>query len=93
MNILNSYGLTDRFLNEATIYPELSLARIIAQHRGLYRIVTEHDEMQAEISGKFRFETRELAKFPTVGDFVMVSAESTGSNAIIHHVLDSVYTS
>jgi len=87
LNILENYGLTDRFLNEATLYPELSLARIVAQYRGLYKIVTENGEMQAEISGKLRFETNELAKFPTVGDFVMVSAEALGGNAIIHHVL------
>lgn len=87
MNILRNYGLTARFLNEATMYPELLLARITAQYRGLYKIVTEQGEMQAEISGKLRFEATELAKFPTVGDFVMVSAESYGGNEIIHHVL------
>lgn len=87
MNILNDYGLTDRFSNEATMYPELSLARITAQYRGLYKIVTEYGDKQAEISGKFRFETTELAKFPTVGDFVMISSNNKESNAIIHHVL------
>ncbi len=87
MNLLNDYGLTDRFSNEATLYPDLTLARITAQYRGLYKIVTEHGEMQAEISGKFRYETTELAKFPTVGDFVMVSVDCSESNAIIHHVL------
>lgn len=87
MNTLEKYGLTNRFLNEATLYPELSLARIVAQYRGLYKIITESGELQAEISGKLRFETNELAKFPTVGDFVMVSAEALGGNAIIHHVL------
>lgn len=86
MDHLEKYGITDRFKNEATIYPRFSLARIVAQHRGLYRIITESGELQAEISGKFRFETKELAKFPTVGDFVMVSAEDAGG-AIIHHVL------
>ena len=87
MNFLNDYAFTQRFLNEATLYPGLSLARIIAQYRGLYKIVTARGEMQAEISGKLRFETTELAKFPTVGDFVMVSVKSSDSNAIIHHVL------
>ncbi|MDD3428684.1 MAG: ribosome small subunit-dependent GTPase A [Oscillospiraceae bacterium] len=87
MNILDNYGLTDRFLNEAKLYPTLSLARIITQYRGLYKIVTQQGEGQAEISGKFRFETTELAKFPTVGDFVMVTADSNKSTAIIHHVL------
>lgn len=87
MKTLEKYGLTDRFKNEATLYPQFSLARVIAQYRGLYKIVTESGELQAEISGKFRFETNELAKFPTVGDFVMVSWENTGSNAIIHQIL------
>lgn len=87
MNYLDKYGITDRFKNEATIYPQLSLARVLAQSRGLYKIVTESSELQAEISGKLRFETNELANFPTVGDFVMVSSEGLGSNAIIHHVL------
>ena len=87
MSILIKYGLTDRFSNEATMYPELSIARITAQYRGQYKIVTEQGELQAEISGKLRFETTELAKFPTVGDFVMVSAQSHDGNAMIHHVL------
>lgn len=87
MNYLEKYGLTDRFKNESTLYPQLSLARVIAQYRGLYKIVTESGELRAEISGKLRFETNELAKFPTVGDFVMVSSEDLGGNAVIHHVL------
>lgn len=87
MNYLEKYGLTDRFKNESTIYPQFSLARVTAQHRGLYKIVAEIAELQAEISGKLRFETDELAKFPTVGDFVMVSSDNLGGNAVIYHVL------
>lgn len=87
MNLLNNYGLTERFSQEATMYPQLSLARITAQYRGIYKIITEYGERQAEISGKFRYETTELAKFPTVGDFVMVSMDNRESSAIIHHVL------
>ncbi len=87
MERLYDYGLTDRFIGEATMYPELELARVIAQHRGRYKIITEMGEQQAEISGKLRYETTELAKFPAVGDFVMIShGEGDGVN-IIHHVL------
>ena len=85
MNFLKKYGLTDRFLNEATLYPDLTLARIVAQQRGQYKIITENGELQAEISGKFRFETNELLEFPAVGDFVMVSTNT--SLAVIHYVL------
>lgn len=87
MSYLEKYGITDSFKNEAAAYPKLSLARVAAQHRGLYKTVTESGELQAEISGKLRFETDELAKFPTVGDYVMISSENSGGNAIIHHVL------
>lgn len=86
MSLLMKYGLSDRFKNEATLYPELSLARITAQYRGLYKIVTAGGEGQAELSGKLRHETTELARFPTVGDFVMISP-NVGGNAPIHHVL------
>lgn len=87
MNTLEKYGLTDRFKNEATLYPQFTLARVVAQHRGLYKIITETGEQFAEISGKLRYQTEELAKYPTVGDFVMVSSENTDGNAIIHHIL------
>ena len=87
MNNLEKYGLTDRFKNEATLYPQFSLARVAAQYRGHYKIATETGELQAEISGRLRFETHELAKFPAVGDFVMVSSKDSGGSAIIHHVL------
>ena len=86
LNLLIKYGLCGRFENEATLYPELSLARITAQYRGLYKIVTATGVRQAELSGKRRHETTELAKFPTVGDIVMISPNA-GGNALIHHVL------
>lgn len=87
MNDLEKYGLTDRFKNEAILYPQFSLARVIAQYRGLYRIITEKGEKLAEISGKLRYATEDLAKYPTVGDFVMVSTKETQGNSIIHHIL------
>ena len=87
MNNLKEYGLTDRFENEATMYPDLILGRVIAQHRGFYKVVTTGGEHLAEISGKLIYETEELAKFPTVGDFVMVAYENSQTNAVIHHIL------
>ncbi|MGL5258843.1 MAG: ribosome small subunit-dependent GTPase A [Lachnospiraceae bacterium] len=87
MELMKKYGLTNRFLNEATMYPDFILARIVAQYRGFYKIITENGEMQAEVSGKFRFEHTLLEQFPTVGDYVMVSFENHISNAIIHHIL------
>ncbi len=87
MNSLEKYGFSDRFKNESTLYPELSPARITAQHKGLYDIITDMGEMHAEISGKMRYKANELTQFPAVGDFVMVEVGSDTSNAIIHHIL------
>ncbi len=87
MNILEKYGLSDRFKSEASQYAGLNIARIVSQQRGLYKIISEQGEGFAEISGKMRFETKQLVSFPTIGDFVMVSQQDENSNVIIHHVL------
>ena len=79
--------MTDRYINESSIYEGLRLARVIAQYKGLYKIITDNGERKAQISGKLRHETTELSKFPAVGDFVMVSYEKTEDTAVIHHIL------
>lgn len=85
MSQLNHYGVSQRFLTEATLYPNYQLARVIAQYRGKYKIVTEQAEMLAEISGKLRYDTEELAQYPTIGDYVMVDVQP--ELAVIHQVL------
>ncbi len=88
MNKLEQYGVTDNFLEQAEQFDNnLKLARVIAQYKGLYKIITEEKETLATISGKLRFETEELAKYPAVGDFVMVSNEND-ERAIIHNILE-----
>lgn len=82
---INDYGLSDRYRQEATLYPEYSLARIIAQHRGMYRIASQSGDKIAEISGRLRHEIRELAEYPACGDYVMITEDS--EPAIIHKVL------
>ena len=79
------YGLSDRYSQEATLYPEYSIARIIAQHRGMYRLASERGEKLAEISGRLSHEIKELAEYPACGDYVMITEDS--EPAIIHKVL------
>lgn len=83
MNNLERYGLCDHFADQARMYHELRLARIVSQHRAQYQIVTEKGECLAEVSGKFRFNAVGLSDFPVVGDFVMVDP----GNTVIHKVL------
>jgi ribosome biogenesis GTPase / thiamine phosphate phosphatase len=85
---LEKYGATERFLMEATLYPDYSLGRVVSQYKDLYKVVTEQGEYLAELSGKFHYETDDLADFPVVGDFVMLDRESgDDGNLIIHMVL------
>ena len=87
-NILKIYGISERFLQEATLYPNLVIARICSQYKDLYKAVTQQGDVFAEISGKFRYEVSRLSDYPAVGDFVMLDrSDNENGNAIIHHVL------
>ena len=85
--ILCNYGLSLRFEQEATRYPDLSLARVTEQHRDLYTVVTEKGEMHASVSGKFLYHADDNTLFPVVGDWVMVSSAEDTEHVVIHHVL------
>lgn len=88
LNQLKKYGADDRFFAEAALYPGMSMARVVSQHKDAYRIVTEHGEGLAEVSGKFRYEASHLSQYPAVGDFVVVDrADTQSGNAVIHRVL------
>ncbi|MEZ4358492.1 MAG: ribosome small subunit-dependent GTPase A [Eubacteriales bacterium] len=88
MNKLKKYGASDRFFAEATLFPDLNMARVISQYKDLYRIITDKSEGFAEVSGKFRHEALRLFNYPAVGDFVMVDREVMHSgNAVIRKVL------
>ncbi len=87
MNQIEKYGLSEQYKNLATMYTNMTVARVLRQDKGQYRIVTSQGVFTAEVSGKFRYETGQLVDFPTVGDFVMVTNDGVGDLAIIHHVL------
>lgn len=70
------------------LYEGLYLARVVAQYKDLYKVVTESSELIAEISGKLRYSSHELSDYPAVGDFVMIDRDDEiHGNAIIHNVL------
>lgn len=83
---MKNYGLSEKFMNESTMYENLTIGRITSQDKGLYKVITENGEKKAQISGKFRYNTSSLSDYPAVGDFVMLD-EIDNNNAIIHHVL------
>ncbi len=87
-NNLIQYGLSDRFAQEALFYEGLFLARVIEQHRDLYRVVSEKGELYAGVSGNFIYRAGDTSDFPAVGDWVMIDREDDASgNAVIHQIL------
>ena len=62
-------------------------ARIVSQHRGLWRAAGEFEECWAEPSGKLRLEADSGGVWPVVGDWVEVSFAPPSDRAAIQMVL------
>ncbi|MEH7238134.1 ribosome small subunit-dependent GTPase A [Bacillus sp. JJ1562] len=63
------------------------VARVALEHKRLYRVLSEHGELMAEVSGKLRFQALERQDFPAVGDWVVISARQHEQKATIHGIL------
>lgn len=91
MNKIDLYniGLNDGYIKEAAAYGEgLYIARVSAQYKDMYKIITEDGEIIGEISGKLNYSSKSAIDYPAVGDWVLVDRTAdTNGNAIIHHVL------
>ena len=61
-------------------------ARVVYGQKQLYRLLGEHGEFQAEVSGKFRHEAVHNSDFPVVGDWVAMIPYDD-DRAIIHALL------
>ncbi|MFC1526444.1 ribosome small subunit-dependent GTPase A [Candidatus Latescibacterota bacterium] len=68
-------------------FPEGIPARVIAEHRELYRVHTGTQELPARVSGRLRHLAASLADLPAVGDWVLIEPTEAGSDAVIHVVL------
>lgn len=60
-------------------------ARVITQDRDSFMLRTVQNELRAELSGKFRFESQLTTDFPVVGDYVKIS--QSGTTGLIHELL------
>ena len=63
-----------------------SVARIIAHHRGRYRVRFNSKELWAEIAGKMIYTAGRQADYPVVGDWVRIS-KFESDQALIHEIL------
>ena len=63
-------------------------ARVISQHRGLWRVAGDFEECWAEPSGKLRKEAEAGGDWPAVGDWVSAEILAGRPNATIQHPAD-----
>jgi len=85
---LKDYGLTEHWLTAAATQPNLVLARVTAQHRELYQVVTTAGEQTVQVAGKFSHAVTDITSFPAVGDWVLITpTQSSAEQSVIQTVL------
>lgn len=65
---------------------EFSVARVVVEYRGSYKVKNENGEFLAKVTGKQMFEASSREDYPAVGDFVAIT-ELNSEQAVIHGVL------
>ena len=65
---------------------EYKIARVIAVNKNNYIVSNGKDEIFAELTGKFMFNSDSALDFPTVGDWVYTQLFDDASLAIIHEI-------
>lgn len=66
--------------------PELSVARVIAEYKGAYRVKNADGEYLSKITGKQIFEASGREDYPAVGDWVLIEMADE-SHAVIRGLL------
>lgn len=86
---LEKLGWNQNFEDAFAIYQKegYSVGRVALEHKGMYRVYTEHGDLLAEITGNLRFRAFEREDFPTVGDWVVLKIRLAEQKATIHEIL------
>jgi ribosome biogenesis GTPase len=66
--------------------PDFPVARVTRVDKDRYLVRNEHDEVQAEPTGKLLFSAASSQELPCVGDWVFVQYYNDGTLAIIHEL-------
>ncbi len=85
---LSAFGWDASF--EPHLPPGLQPARVLAQHRDRWRVVTAAGELTAQVTGRLRHEAGggpDAVQLPVAGDWVAVAARPDEGAATIHAVL------
>lgn len=65
----------------------LTVGRIISEHRDLYKVITDFGEVKARITGKMYYDSLEETSLPAVGDFVGLDYMGKESESVIREIL------
>lgn len=65
----------------------LTIGRIISEHRGLYKVITEKGLLKSRLTGRMYFEAGDEEELPAVGDFVGLEYMGLESDSIIREIL------
>lgn len=86
--MIDLYGWSDRLqlLFAPHMAQGLSPARVLAHHRGLWRVLTESGECAGRLSGRFASEAAP-GDYPVVGDWLAVSTIENAADVTINAVL------
>lgn len=88
LNLL-TFGFNDYFEKEFEQYREADYAvgRVALEHKRMYRVWTEEEELLCEVSGKFSFTAASRDDYPAVGDWVVLKTRAGENRGTIHAVL------
>ena len=78
--------LMSQYREICTKYPSLILCRVISQEKGRYCLSYENGELQAVLSGKFRYTAKSPLDYPAVGDYLLADFNEDGIS-VIHYLL------
>ena len=82
---LTPWGADQRLIDLSATQPALKLARVIAQERGQYTVVSAFGERPAVLSGKLLYASVDIASLPGVGDWVLLAGDA--DTAVIQQIL------
>lgn len=93
---LTDLGWNQEWENKFESFKEkgYGVGRVITENMHIYKVATEHGELQAEVSGRIRGKAKgrlgRRDEFPAVGDWVILREYLDENKAIVHGILPRV---
>ena len=87
---IKQYGFDSFYKKEFEVFEgsEFIPARISAEHKQRYSVITSYGEVPGEITGKFLYDIVNPSDFPKTGDWVVVTYFEEDNKCIIHNLLN-----